>query len=73
MVDANSKIGEELTRGELEALVDYHDQQESEADAMGYDECVPHHRNRRKEFQALIDSFDERCKPDGSTSIKETK
>ncbi len=64
MVDANSKIGDELTRGELEALIDYHDSQESEADAMGYDECVPHHRRRRAEFQALLNSFAERCTPD---------
>lgn len=59
-MDARSTIGDELTRGELQALIDYHDLQETEADARDMAECVPYHRKRRGEFQALLGTFEQR-------------
>ncbi len=67
-MNANSTLGDELTRGELQALIDWHDTQESEADAMDFVECIPHHRKRRAEFQALLDTFEERCRPSSQDS-----
>jgi hypothetical protein len=39
---------------ELQALIDYHDNQESEADAVGAVECAEYSRKRRVELQGIL-------------------
>lgn len=39
----------------LEVLIDWHDFQESQADATGWDECTQHHEKRRQELKVLRD------------------
>lgn len=39
----------------LHAVADYHDEQESQADAMGMDSSAQHHRARRLELQREAD------------------
>lgn len=42
------------SKHELQALIDYHDNQESEADAVGATECAKRSHNRRLELQSIL-------------------
>lgn len=54
---AVSEIG--LTVGELDALIDFHDQNDAGAEAMGYIKASEYHTNRSKHFKALRDALPE--------------
>lgn len=51
----NKKVQVWLSKGEIEALIDYHDHNDAGAEAMGYVEASQHHEKRSRELVALRD------------------
>lgn len=54
---ALSETKQPLTKGELEALIDFHDWNDAGADAMGMVEQAKYHNQRSQHFKALRDAL----------------
>ena len=68
--EAQAQLSKIIERGDIDAVrwmiqtaIDYHDSQESCADAMGMLDSANYHRKRRKELEATLATLDLLVKP----------